>query len=249
MTLSISGIPSEVSAKLIEEYLEIKKRFAMNDWGPGQLKGGRFAEVVLRVYQYLAGDAVTPFGTDITAAEKTRVLNTVQSAGTIDPHIRQKTVPLVRLLLDFRNNRDVAHLGGFDANSMDTLFVMTSATWILCEVIRVYGGYSMAKAQEIVDGLSVKEYPVIIERDGELFIARHDLTAKQEVLVLLTRSTSAHAEFLERKVSDSNKVRFPRNLREMVDEKLVGKAANDDYFILPRGQALVTKNSLLNYRP
>jgi hypothetical protein len=137
MTLSIRGIPSELGTKLIEEFLEIKKRFAMNDWGPGQLKGGRFAEVVLRAYQHLLSEAVTPFGTDIPASEKTRVLNTVQSAGAIDAHVRQKTVPLVRLLLDFRNNRDAAHLGGFDANSMDTLFVMTSATWIFCEFVRV----------------------------------------------------------------------------------------------------------------
>jgi hypothetical protein len=143
MTLSISGIPSELSTKLIEEYLDIKKRFAMNDWGPGQLKGGRFAEVVLRIHQHILGEAVTPFGTDIPAADKTRILNTVQSAGAIDAHVRQKTVPLVRLLLDFRNNRDAAHLGGFDANNMDTLFVMTSATWILCELIRVYGGYTL----------------------------------------------------------------------------------------------------------
>src|SRR5262245_41861613 len=215
MTLSISGIPSELNTKLFEEYLEIKKRFAMNDWGPGQLKGGRFAEVVLRIYQHFLGEAVTPFGTDIPAADKTRVLNRLQGAGAVDAHVRQKTVPLVRLLLDFRNNRDAAHLGGFDANSMDTLFVMTSATWILCEFVRVYGGYAMSKAQEIVDGLSAKEYPVIIERDGELFIARHDLKAKQQVLVLLTRNTSAQADFLERKVGDSNKSRFRRNLREM----------------------------------
>ena len=87
MTLSISGIPSELSTKLIEEYLEVKKRFAMNDWGPGQLKGGRFAEVVLRTYQHLLGEAVTPFGTDIQAAEKTRILNVVQSAGAIDLHV------------------------------------------------------------------------------------------------------------------------------------------------------------------
>src|SRR5437763_11627388 len=166
MTLSISGLPSELATRLIEEYLEVKKRFAMNDWGPGQLKGGRFAEVVLRIYQHLLGEVVTPFGTDIAAAEKTRVLNTVQSAGTIDAHIRQKTIPLVRLLLDFRNNRDAAHLGGFDANSMDTLFVMTSGSWILCELVRVYGGYRMPEAQEIVDGLWAKEYPVIIERNG-----------------------------------------------------------------------------------
>src|SRR4051812_25710579 len=109
MTLSITGIPSGLSEKLIEEYLEIKRHFAMNDWGPGQLKGGRFAEVVLRIYQELLGQTITPFGTEISAAEKTRILNMVQNAGTLDAHVRQKTVPLVRLLLDFRNNRDVAH--------------------------------------------------------------------------------------------------------------------------------------------
>jgi hypothetical protein len=249
MTLSIGRVPSELSSKLIEEYLEIKKRFAMNDWGPGQLKGGRFAEVVLRIYQHLLSEAITPFGTDIPAAEKTRILNTVTNASTIDTHLRQKTVPLVRLLLDFRNNRDVAHLGGFDANSMDTLFVMTSATWILCELVRIYGGYGMREAQEIVDGLSAKDYPVIIERHGELFIARHNLDAKQEVLVLLTRNTSATTEFLETKIGDSNKSRVRRKLREMVNDKLIGLATNGDYFIMPRGQALVAEKSLLSYKP
>src|SRR5579885_1919739 len=143
MTLLITGIPTVLSEKLIEEYLEIKKRFAMNDWGPGQLKGGRFAEVVLRIYQHLLGETVTAFGTDIRPQDKTRILNAVESRGAIDDHVRQKTVPLTRLLLDFRNNRDAAHLGGFDANSMDALFVMTSATWMVCELVRVYGGYEM----------------------------------------------------------------------------------------------------------
>jgi hypothetical protein len=125
---------------------------------------------------------------------------------------------------------------------------MTSATWIFCEFVRVYGGYSMPEAQEIVEALSAKEYPVIIERHGELFIARHDLTAKQEVLVLLTRNASAAAEFLERKVGDSNKSRFRRSVQEMVDDKLIGRTANGDYFMMPRGQSLVTKNSLLSYK-
>ena len=249
MTLLINGISAQVSTKLIEEYLEIKKRFAMNDWGPGQLKGGRFAEAVLRAYQHLLGDAVTPFGTDIVAAEKTSIMNRVQTAGTIDEHVRQKTVPLVRLLLDFRNNRDVAHLGGFDANGMDTMFVMTCATWVLCEFIRVYGGYAMSDAQEIVDGLSVKEYPVIIERNGELFIARHDLGTKEEVLIWLMRNAGAPSSVLKTKVRDSNKSRVRTKLKEMVAGKLIDLAADGDYFIMPRGQAQVTKNSLLQYRP
>jgi hypothetical protein len=249
MTITIAGIPTALSAKLVEEYLDIKKHFAMNDWGPGQLKGGRFAEVMLRIYQHLLGEPVTPFGTDVVPGEKTRILNTVDRTGTIDAHVRQKTVPLVRLLLDFRNNRDVAHLGGFDANSMDALFVMTSATWMVCELVRVYAGYAMRDAQKIVDALSIKEYPVIMEREGELFITRHDLNAKEEVLVLLTRNASTTDDFLHERSGDSNKSRFQRNLRKMVDEKFIGRAGNGEYFIMPRGQALVTKKSLLTYRP
>ena len=155
-------------------------------------------------------------------------------------------MPLIRLLFDFRNNRDVAHLGGFDANSMDALFVMTSATWIVCELVRACGGYAMRQAQKIVDGLSVKEYPVIMERQGELFITRHDLNAKQEVLVVLTKNASATAEFLHEKSGDSNKSRFERNLREMVAGKFIGRAANGEYFIMPRGQVIAAKKSLLS---
>jgi hypothetical protein len=177
------------------------------------------------------------------------ILNRVATAATIEAHVRQKTVPLVRLLLDFRNNRDVAHLGGFDANGMDALFVMTSATWIMCELIRALGGYTMPEAQKIVDDLAIKEYPVIMERAGELFITHHNLGAKEQVLVWLTRNASASAEEMEGKVGDSNLTRFRRNLRELVRDKFVGRAANGEYFIMPRGQALVTKKSLLSYRP
>jgi hypothetical protein len=249
MTIAIAGMPPALSAKLIEEYLDIKKHFAMNDWGPGELKGGRLAEVMLRVYQHLLGDSVTPFGTNIVPRDKIRILNAVENAGPIDAHVRQKTAPLVRLLLDFRNNRDVAHLGGFDANSMDALFVMTSATWMLCELVRVYGGYAMPEAQKIVDALSVKEYPVIMERDGELFITRHDLKAKQKVLVLLTKNASATVDLLYEKSGDSNKSRFQSTLEKMMSGKFIGQAANGEYFIMPRGQAIVAKESLLTYRP
>ncbi len=33
MTITIAGIPATLNAKLIEEYLDMKKHFAMNDWG------------------------------------------------------------------------------------------------------------------------------------------------------------------------------------------------------------------------
>jgi len=246
MALVLSSIPQDLADRLVVEYIEIKKRYSVNDWGPGQLKGGRFAEAVLRIFQQLLGRPITPLGTDIPAQEKTSILNAVQNHPTLDEHVRQKIVPLTRLLLDFRNNRDSAHLGGFDANGMDTLFVMTSATWILCELVRVYGGYSMPDAQKIVDGFAVKELPVIMEVDGDAFITRHDLTAKQEVLVLLSKYQRMSLGALFSSTKDGNKSRFKDKLDEMVSDKMIGEIAGE-YFIMPRGVKSVATDSLLTY--
>ncbi len=247
MALVLQSIPVELSEKLVEEYLEIKKRYSMRDWGSGQLKGGRFAEAILRMFQHLLGEAVTPFGTDIVNTEKTRILNVVKDHPSIDEHIRQKAVPLTRLLLDFRNNRDSAHLGGFNANEMDTLFVTTAATWLLCEFVRVYGGYPMAEAQTIVDGLAVKEFPVVMEFEGDSFITRTNLKASQEVLVLLNKYAKADFNFLFSKTKDGNRTRFQDTLRAMVLKKLIG-LKDGSYFLMPKGAELTVKESLLSYK-
>lgn len=246
MLFAAGGVPSNLSDKLEEEYVEIKKRFSLSDWGPGQLKGGRFAEGVLRIFQHLLGQPVTPFGTDIPGHQKTSVLNAVQQHPTIDDHVRQKVVPLTRLLLDFRNSRDSAHLGGFDANSMDTMFVMTAATWILAELIRVYGGHSMDEAQKIVDSLAVKEYPVMVEFDGEIFIARHGLTTKEEILILLYRMPKADWKYLYGRTGYSHTTRFQKILQDMVSSKLVGEKSGE-YFLLPLGRGAVEKGKLLSF--
>lgn len=246
MSLNIQGIPQNLNDQLVAEYLEVKKRYSMNDWGPGQLKGGRFAECCIRIFQHLLGIPITPFGTDIPNVEKTRIINLMTNNSVIDEHIRQKVTSATRLLLDFRNNRDVAHLGGFDANSMDSYFVMSNVTWILCELIRVYGGFSMTDAQKIVTSLSVKEYPAIMEFGGDVFLTKHNLTAKQEVLVLLYKFSSLGYEFLFSKTKDRNSARFKRTLRDMVKGKFIGQK-DGMYFIMPRGLQLVEKTSLLSY--
>jgi hypothetical protein len=108
------------------------------------------------------------------------------------------------------------------------------------------------KAVEMLLGPKARAQGVALYRradNGEIFIARHDLKAKDEVLVQLTRNTSATGGFLHSKAGDSNGSRFQRNLREMVSDKLISVAANGEYFIMPHGQALVAKKSLLRYEP
>ncbi len=246
MGIKIGNIPTDLSDQLAVEFLDIKKRYLTRDWGPGQLKGGRFAEVILRVFQHLLGEQITPFGVEIKAPEKTDILNKIQSHPTLDKHVRMKVSSLTRLLLDFRNDRDAGHLGGFDANSMDALFVTTAATWALCEMVRVYSGYPMPEAQKLVDSLAVRDYPAVLEFEGETFITRHDLTAKQAVLVLLSKHQKKTRDFLFEKAGDSNSSRFEKKLGELLSGKFIGEK-NGEYFLLPRGIKAVDEESLLQY--
>jgi len=244
MTRILKTIPEDLENKLFEEYAEIKRRYQLNDCGPSQLNGGRFAEAVLRIFQHLLGTAVTPFGEDITAIEKTKIINKVTSDSHIDEHIRQKVTALAKLLLDFRNNRDVAHLGGLSANKIDASFVLSCANWIVAELIRVYGNYLMDEAQKIIDKIAIPSYPVIFDIEGEDFVAKDDLSERQEILVLLSRQKRS-SEFLFSKMKSNNRGNFNKTIISMKVKKLI--ALKDEFYhLLPNGIKEIQVKNLLN---
>lgn len=245
MTKILKTVPDDLEKRLFEEYTEIKRRHQLNDCGPSQLNGGRFAETILRIFQHLLGETATPFGEDIPATEKTKIINKVTNDPHIDEHVRQKITVLAKLLLDFRNNRDVAHLGGFNSNKIDASFVLSCANWIVAEFIRIYGNYSMDEAQKIIDKIAIPNYPVIFNIEEEDFIAREDLLVKQEVLILLSKQ-KRNSNFLFSKTKDSNRSRFNKTLASMAVKKLI--ALKDGFYhLLPNGIKEIQQKNLLNY--
>ena len=245
MSKILKNIPDDLESKLFEEYTEIKRRFQLNDSGPAQLNGGRFAEATLRIFQHLLGLTVTPFTDDIKAFEKTNIINKVTTDVKIDEHIRQKVTVLAKLLLDFRNNRDVAHLGGFSANKIDASFVLSCSNWVVAEFIRVYGNYSMVDAQKIIDKIAIPNYPVIFEIEGEEFISRDDLKVKQEILILLCKQ-KRDIDFLFSKTKEGNKGQFKQTITSMEKDKFI--ALKDKFYhLLPKGIKEIQTKNLLQY--
>lgn len=237
--LQLQQIPEFLQNKLVDEYIEVKKRYIFRDWGPGELKAGRFAEVILRIFQYLINEPITSFNDDIPSSEKTRIINKVESSPSIDLHVRQKVSKLTRLLLDFRNNRDAAHLCGFNANHMDTFFTIASVNWIISELIRVFGGYSMDQAEKIVSEINIKSFPAIFYIEDEQFISIPNLKSEYEVLLFLNHNiTGLEYGFLFEKTKDSNNSRFKDKLKTMMKNKLIA-FKNQKYYILPEGIKLI----------
>ncbi len=243
MSRILKDIPEDLENQLFKELTDIRRKFFLGEDGDSELNGGRMAECLIRIFQYLLKESVTPMGIEISGPEKIKILSRTENDSLIDKHIRTKVTKLVSLLLGFRNDRDVAHLGGFDANKIDSIFVLYAANWVTAELVRVYGKVNMKEAQRIIDELAIPNYPAFLEIEGESFLCKDNLNKKEQILAFLFLGKK-NIDFLFKKVGYSRKDKFENILKEMEKDYLI--AFKDGYYhLLSKGQKKVIDGKLL----
>lgn len=179
----VAGLPEAIADRLESEFSMLQDRFARRDWGPAQLNGGRFAEAVLRLLEWKTNGQYTPLGQQVN---RSRILDGARGDVSLPESYRFQIPSLVDLLLDFRNKRDVAHLGGdILVNEMDSHLVMRLAAWALAEIVRIETAVVPEDAQSIIDRLSRRRIPLLEEIDGQLVVLNPDFSARERALVLL----------------------------------------------------------------
>ena len=95
----------------------------------------------------------------------------------------------------------------------------------------------------MLDKIAIPNYPVIFNIEDEEFIARDDLTSRQEILVLLCKEKRAF-NFLFSKTKDGDKSRFKKTLLSMEKKKLIVHK-DGFYHLLPIGIKDIQQNNLL----
>ena len=103
-------LPNEIVTHLLDEYQDIKQHLALRKFRPSELNGGRFAECVLRLIQSLGNQSYTPFGTSLGNSDS--IIKGVEQNTSLHESMRFFIPRLARIMLDVRNRRDVAHVGG-----------------------------------------------------------------------------------------------------------------------------------------
>ena len=83
-----------------------------------------------------------------------------------------------------RNKRNILHKGDVDPNRYDLKILFDSAQWLMAELVRNAAGTSMEQAGSLVAQI---QSPVssVVEDLGDRKLVLHDLSAKDEVLILL----------------------------------------------------------------
>ncbi len=159
--------PKTLVSKLISHYTKLKSNFIQDRMEPGELNGGKFAEVVFRLIQYATDpqQQYTPLRQSLPSVDN-MVRELEKLPNTLDDSLRLHIPRVLKAIYGIRNKRGVGHTGEIDANLMDATLVMAVCDWVMAELIRLYHDCSADEAQNIVDRLVKRSVPIIYDRDG-----------------------------------------------------------------------------------
>lgn len=93
---------------------------------------------------------------------------------------------VLRTVYKFRSQRGAVHISPhYTPNHMDSKFVIESIRWCINEVLRIFWQGDREKVAKTIRELLQFEVPCIGRFEEVLLVQRTDLTAEEEVLVLL----------------------------------------------------------------
>jgi len=205
---ALGGVGADLKRRLVEAYLSVKEAYAEGQYDACGLRAGKVCEIVLRILQQELTGTHTPFGTKLpNFTDECRKLERLpKTAG--NESLRVIVPRTIDFVYTLRNKRDIGHVGGdVDANHTDAAASTQAIDWCIAELIRIFHNLSFEEAQEIVDGLVLRQLPVVWQVGGKKRVLRTGLSLKEQSLCLLysDRHTAVASEDLAEWV-DVNRV-------------------------------------------
>jgi hypothetical protein len=248
---ALSGITTlagnAIAERLLAEYDEILQRFASGDHRPTELSGGRFAEAAYRICQVACQLPMTPLGRQLPRSDQLCAQLENVPAAQADESYRVHIPRALRTIYDFRNRRDVAHLGtGVSPNFPDSSLVIAVAGWVLAEFVRLTFNCPPSEAQVIVDSLADRKIPLVWQQGGIIRVLVSGLGFRERTLAVLYHLEPVHPA--EKQLFDaveySSLGKYRDNILEPLHEEALIDYRNGTIILLPPGKRLVEKEIL-----
>lgn len=184
---ALKGIEKNIRKRLVDSYIDLKRNLAESRHEATGLGAGKLCEAAIRHLQVRAFGSSTPFGKNIpNFADECRKIISAPSGANITESEKAILPRALVFLYTMRNKRGIGHVGGdVDPNAIDGALIGRTADWIVCELIRVHHNLSLEEAQDLVDGLAVRQLPDVWEVSGKKRVLRDGLAAKDQLLLLM----------------------------------------------------------------
>ncbi|MFZ5552103.1 MAG: hypothetical protein ACOZCO_03230 [Bacteroidota bacterium] len=187
---ALLGINDDFRDKIIEVYIELKKRYAKSfysdEYDAVGISSGKFCEYVYRFLEFEIFKKYTPFDKHISNFPSELNKLTQAPSASANESLRVIIPRALLLIYTLRNKRGIGHIGGdVQANEIDIATIVKNTDWVICELIRIYHNLSLEEAQLIVNSLNIKMLPDIWNIDGKKRILKNGLSFSEKTLLLL----------------------------------------------------------------
>ena len=231
--------------QLLRAHSELKNNYYLGKHKPSELEGGHFAEVIIRILQFVTTRTYTPLGQSLPRFDTRELEKYAQlPSATYHDSIRIHIPRAVCAVYGIRSRRGVGHVGGdVNPNISDATFIVATCDWIMAEILRLYYTSTLEEAQHLVDTIVTRKVPLVQDFSGFLKVLDSTLFVPRQVLVVLYQrgAVGASREELGQWVKTSSSNLSTALTRLQHGQKYIHRA-EDQYFITHSGEAFVEEN-------
>ncbi|MBD2412766.1 hypothetical protein FACHB389_07135 [Nostoc calcicola FACHB-389] len=242
-------VDSHFANAVVECYVEMQQRFLAGDWQPTELDGGRFCEAISRCLLQM----------------DTGKIDHRKLPGEIRKNLLDNSIPhklglkdryhlakVIEIVYGFRSDRGAVHISTkYTANYMDSMLVLHASKWIFAEFLRLVWNQDRKVVAETIAQIVQLEHSIIHELDGKPLVLARDISATDEVLLLLYHAANnrlSRAELREQAVGQN-----PQNvsvaISRLIKNKDIRSVAEDEVVLTPNGQKRILEQVLPKYTP
>jgi hypothetical protein len=171
-------------SQLLDEFISAERRYIQRDWEPTELDGGQFCEILARILYHQDSGTLNH---SKSLEDCIKYIENDVVRHTITP--RHNSIHLARVLktvYKFRSQRGAVHISPtYTPNHMDSKLVIECVRWAMNETLRIFWTGDREAAAKAIRELLQFDVPCIGEFEDSLLVQRTDLSAEEELLVLL----------------------------------------------------------------
>jgi hypothetical protein len=230
------NVPVELAGHLDAEFAKIQEHYLLSEYDDLLVDSGRMCEAILRYLEWRVTGSYTPID-GRSKPNRSQVVNATKQATSIEPSLRQQGVNLMETVMDFRNNRNAAHLGSIDPDIIDATTSYQMLSWVVAEIIRIEARLNSKTVQEMINKFAERPIPVIYTVAGSPTVLDANISHEDEVLVLLYDNDGpVDISTLFKWTHHGNITRWKKNVVEPLAKGRLIMLDRNELHILPTGR-------------
>jgi len=229
---------------VIDCYIEMQQRFLAGDWRPTELDGGRFCEAIARAFLQLDTGIVDSTNLPGKVCDR---LRSKKSPHRLSEKDRNHLTRIIGVVYKFRSDRGAVHISTeYTANYADSTLVIHNSKWLLAEFLRLAWTADKTVVAETISQIVQLQHSLIHELDGHPLVLVKDISAREEILLLLyhAMTNQLSRDDIRSQASGQTPNNISVALTRLVKAKEVRAAGSNKIALTPLGQKKIMEKIL-----